>query len=378
MRDLSLDMDAASLAKADMPDEAQRLRTTLSQPTVRLSPRQQMYLPALLPWMGSHEGWDDVLDALVAQVESGKVFLHARSWWHLLVWHYKRPRLIDQLHKQSTRWPALHRKQNSLLLSMDRRTIANLPAHLASQAVRQGIPLPDVLRKLGVPPASPLAAGILGCLLSPTAAPWLMAHPQPDLERFLSAHHQTVPIGRLSDALLAPLHQAGLGPGDVRSGALAELVSLLNRHMPKIPHPAWDEMSEQGQEVFRWWRIQREMEGYFREWNAEPDRERFWRRYVHAIQDIHAAQRAGALAIRIGDYWFIEVGRTGFAACGCSNPIWNRLASRFKEATNETGLRSILRGLEDRRSHYRGWQPRFEAWIYQHTKISPSPQRRRY
>ena len=354
------------LKTADMESRAKALARTLGlgeHGTLTAAQRGQLYY--LVPWMHSQSVWRFCLEQLFEQVEMGRVSVPPRAWVSILEYASERSGVWSAFQRAALQWrPPVLRRHSLLQRAMGCPRAADLADSLANQVVVDRVALPSALAAMALHRGSPLAGQVMVRLTSASSREWLWAHPKGALEVFVSQYKGTTLVGRVAESLLGHLVDAGAQPGDVGVGRpLSEVVAMLVRGLPSnTASNAWKPVGPGAQELIRWWRTQRDLEQFFSQWNAEDEREAYWRRFVKHITAIEGFEKGGAIAIRLGDVWYVEVGVTGFATYAFSQTVWHLVAPRFRKADKPSVFRSRSHRL-DRLTHRPGWQPKFDQWI---------------
>ena len=181
-------------------------------------------------------------------------------------------------------------------------------------------------------------------------------------------------VGAIGRQLLESAAERGAGPKDVAPGApFARVVEAVARRMPSDRrHAAWTRLGSKAAELIRWWQTQRDLEKFFREFDADPARENFWRRYMRTITGVEAHKRASALAMKIGPVWFVEFGKPGNACYAYGDAEWRGSVAARRRARSERDLK-WLHPRKWKKSHIPDWdwEPRFVDWVYDLTRIRP-------
>jgi hypothetical protein len=326
-----------------------------------LSFRTTRRLRQLVPWLyGEQDRWEGLLPTLLDYLSSSSTRLPARTVAVLVEFF---PSKRDQFEYRTVKEPPL-------ILGVQQPLVQNL----AGTVLRGGVALPDAISHLRLHSGSPVSRAVIEHLTSPVVAPWLWSHSREDLARFLDVHHGADGAGRVANALLEPLIPGIRHPSQVKQGTeLGDLVGFLRGYLPgKVDGAAWSPVQPEVRKVFKWWKIQRDLEKAFLEWRAEPERRDFWWGYVSVIDEVEHFKRVGTVAIRIGSHWFVEVGQTGFATYGYTDEQWRRTDRRkCGRARHPTDVRPRRGYPVQRFTHHWGWQDKFRVAIYSLTGRRP-------
>lgn len=347
-------------AAVDVLDQyASVLRHELGHGT--LSFRTARRLRQLVPWLHGEQGrWDGLLRELLDHLETGQARLPVGTAAVLVEffptkrWHFK--------YRTVKKPPPILRVQQPFVKS------------LAGEVLRGQVALPEAIPHLRLHVGSPVSRAVVEHLTSTEVAPWLWSHSREDLTRFLDAHHGADSAGRVANALLEPLLPGIRQPSQVKQGTeLGDIVGFLRGYLPgRVAGTAWRPVHPDVRKIFKWWKIQRDLEKAFLEWRAEPERRDFWWGYVSVIDDVEHFKRVGTVAIRIGSHWFVEVGQTGFATYGYTDEQWRRTERRkCVRARRPTDVRPRRGYPVERFTHHWGWQEKFRVQIYSLTGRRP-------
>ncbi len=363
-RDLGL-VGTGAPPEATLRARAQRLEVAVSS-AVQLAVRDLRQLRQVVPWLaGRPEGYEGLLDHLLAHLEDTGQPLPLRTAATLAEF---RPES-----RASIRW--MSSKRPTPLVLDPKRTPSAIVELMATNVLRAGIPIGKAVASEDLTPGSPYAAALLHLLTTEPLSPWLWTHSESVLTQFLAIHSLGPLAGRLTNALLSPIAAGAVEPGDVSRGKpLADIIGVLDAHLPtRQATSAWREVGPEVRELLRWWRVQRDLDEAFKNWNAEPEREAFWYRYIPSIRDVHAFPSVATITIRIGGFWFVEVGRTGFATYVFPHSEWQRLSTACRRATKPEQVRAHQRGRVDRFIHNPspGWEPKFHSAILDLTGEHP-------
>jgi len=252
-------------------------------------------------------------------------------------------------------------------------TRAEIVAQMAADVLTGGTPLSNALSRHRLNPGSDYSRQLLSALTSPGVAPWLWSHSWEDLERALGAEAHGPVAVRIVNALLTSVEGGIRLPADVGSDtAIGRLINRLHPFLPKNERsPAWSELGQRPRVLLQWWRVQRDLDKAFEAWRAEPERKRFWYRYVGSISSVTAFEQIATIVIQLGDYWFIEVGRTGFATYVFKPASGQALLRTCRQATRQEDVRGYRSGRVSRMIHREGWQSSFQVEIRYLTGRTP-------
>ncbi|HHO54657.1 MAG TPA: hypothetical protein ENK18_28220 [Deltaproteobacteria bacterium] len=373
-RDL-LDEDHAPPTEADMEARAKQLfAATEGSGRIRLPLRIHAHLGATLAWMYQQQEWAHELQQIRSAIVRRRLALHPRAWLWLIAYAFDDAQLARRLSEQWAGWSERQRsKLKDLIPRSGPHHLDRLPQDVAERILSDKIQI-DQVWKLGLKAGSPLESQTWRHLLTTHDNRWLREQPFSALRTELERQNERRMVGLVGRLLLEPAVKAGLSPADVRAPEpLASLVELIERCMPKAPgHPAWQALGPDAAKALRWWKTQHDLERFFTEWNADPDREAFWRSYVDVIRDVETYTSAQSLAMQIADTWFVEFGAVGNAAYAYSSDRWERAESKRKTACKPEDLKSLDRQPKVKRVHVGGWQPRFQQWIWELTEQIPN------
>lgn len=240
---------------------------------------------------------------------------------------------------------------------------------MSTTVFKVGLPISRAISTFRLNPTSPYAQALLAALTDEPAGPWLWSHSWADLQPFLDQHQRTRLACRLVNSMLLQIFEGVDEPGMVADSCpLGRFIGHLHQHLPTNERAeAWGELSDQARQLLRWWQVQRDLDAAFENWNAEPERRDFWYQYVGSIWEVTAYPRVATILIRIGDWYFVEVGRTGFATYLFPSAGAPSLKRALKSASRQTDVRAHHRDFNhnaNRMLHHPGWQERFEERIY--------------
>jgi len=319
--------DGVSLAGIDLDEETEALEYEVA--SGKLTPRSLSRAPSVMAWLGE-QGESDRAQALLAELVRLRVVRSPRLWWTAAC-YLRDPRALTGLEAARPRQDRLARRFPHAATAA---SLEDLDQHLANVAVQSGLPLHAAFDSLSLPPVGPLRAEVLGHLLSPAARPWLLAHSIPQLTAAARAFSETPEGVQVVDTVLAPIRRRGATPADVARGQpLAQVVAAVRHALPDAPDGSlWRSLTDDAAELLRWWRVQQDLSTAFEQWRSEPERMAFWRGYIRSIADIAVWQDANALAIRLHDDWYVEIGRTGFATYVFTDQEMRRHRRTFESA----------------------------------------------
>ena len=339
----------------------------------RLDPKIRMQIGAVVAWLDAQGRSVDV-QVVRKGVLDGRLKPLSRDWWVLTCLFFQDDALRTTLARSWASWSK--RAQQSFkqrVGGLEPKHLTALPDILATRVVRTGVRLDEVATTIQVPAGCPLEAEVWARLLSVQAAPWMLSQPFALVDLQLSRRQGHWSVGAIGRQLLEPAAERGAGPEDVAPGApFSRVVEAVARRMPSDRrHAAWVRLGDKATELMRWWQTQRDLEKFFREWNADPEREEFWRAYVRHIRGVEAYRTASALAMRIGRIWFVEFGAIGFACYAFRDEDWQRSSWARDRATTPKELRDLPSDRTRRKTHRVGWEPRFTHWINELTGTWP-------
>ena len=340
----------------------------------RLAPKLGLQLSGVLAWLYQQRRTAD-LEEIKAAAIAGAFEPLLRDWYVLLCLSYTDPKLRQCLVERHRSWrPRSRRKLERRLGGLKPTHISSLPNALATRVVKEGHRIDEVSKALQLPPGCELEQAVWARLLSREASPWMCAQPLQLVDSHLEKRAGQASVGLIGRQILEPAALAGAAPEDVaRDQPLARVVEMVARRMPRDSSAAaWTHLGKQATELLRWWQTQRDLEKFFRDWNADPERERFWRAYVRHIRDITPYRSASALAMKIGGYWFVEFGAVGNASRAYRDEDWRRARPARLRARRPTDLKHLSVDRVRSKSHTDGWQPRFVDWVRGLTGASPN------
>ncbi len=329
------------------------LRALLGSPR-RIGPKDERRLRAAMP-IAAGPAWQ-VLPTLRDAIVRGQLQVTGRTLTQALHWL---PEDNELLAAWTARPPAASRERWGVV--KPGRPLAD---QLADHVCQRRWTIDRALLELGLNSASPLARHVLVRLTAPTAARWLTQHPTDALFHFLSAQSKQPWVGRVGAALFGQLPARGLQPGDLQDGKLlSDFVRRFAEHLPpeSDTNAVWRALGP-GAEVIRWWQIQRDLDKFFSTWDAERQRNDYWRTKVKDIRAIHEYVGPCSLAILIGNHWYVEFGATGNAVYVYSTRNYEKLRPRFLRASHPAGLKEKSFCVR-RMSHTSGWEYNFDATI---------------
>lgn len=359
-----------------------------------LTKRERIQLSQLVAWSGaahtalrpasgqSPEEMRHLLDLAFQRTGPPRT----RLWWEMACHLWSDDRAA---------WINAHRPQKLHPRFTERRVPAmakigpeqSLPAALANHVAKQKAPIHTVSDQIGAPPESALADAVLRNLLKPNHQRWFNLQSLDDVEAFIETHNQADWVGQVLHLVLAPHAYRPNDRIDISAEPLHSKLLLADRWLPVSEDTReWDLLGEKCAQLVRWMRTQYSLEEFFKKWNAEPEREQFWKRFVRSIRQIEPYPRAGAIAMRIGDTWFAEVGKTGFATYAIehtSDGKWGRVGIKKswpalapilkRQRTPDSFRRHCLDNIHSKRSHSaHGWETGYYRWIAELTGARPS------
>ena len=325
-------------------------------------------------WLHHEERAGEVQELRDAVVQ-GRLGPLGRDWFTLACLFYRDGDFAGQLVKVRAEMSKQSRARlDERLRGVNPAYLQSLPDVLATRAVTEGVRLDELTETLRIPAGSPVESAVWARLLSPAAAPWMAAQPRQALDKLLGVHEGHWTVGAIGRQILGTAMLRGATPADVAPGEeLATLVAMVARRLPRNRETSpWRHLGTPERSLIQWWETHRDLEEFFARWNADPDRELFWRHYVRNIQGIEALPSASALAMRIGDYWFVEFGKVGNASRAYREQDWVRAAHVRRQRPSEKSIRDIAVDKVRRRTHREDWQPRFRQWIFELTEVRPS------
>ena len=333
-----------------------------------LNTKQRLQIGAAAAWLHAKERGQD-LGVLRESVVLGRVQPLARDWWVLVCLFFQNPEVREQLERSLPSWGARSRKRfETRAAGLSPKKLAALPDVLATRVVTLGTRLDDVTNVLQVPAGCPLEGEVWARLLSIQASPWMTSQPFSLVDAQLERRRGHWSVGSIGRQLLEPVFEAGATPEDVAPDReFAQVVASVARRMPRQKdHQAWERLGSGGAELIRWWKTQRDLEEFFSQWDADPEREAFWRRYVRHIRAVEPHRTASALAMAIGDFWFVEFGKPGNACYAYRAQDWAAARSQRKRARSERDLKkNVPCDLRRKKNHMPagGWQWTFRSWV---------------
>lgn len=338
-----------------------------------LTAKDRRKIPSVVPWMFEKNQRQQAAELIRASLgPSGTV--SPRLWWTLCCWFPDGkgfPPLDSMRPAVTKRWA----RRQPFVAGLS--TTNRLSSVVANEFRGRDVTLVDGLEQFNLPFGSPLCDGVMNALTNVPADAWLEKHATACLSALSSMAPGSVWVGRVGRALLEPAYTTGATPADVAGGTqLGDLIAGLLPALPKnTSAAAWNALGDGAREMIRWWKTQRDLERFFSKWNAETEREEFWRRYVRQIADIEGFEEAGALAVRLGDVWYVEVGWTGFATYAYRASGWERAARSFRRATTPEVIRAYHRDRVDKAVHRGTWQPKFIEWVRGLSGVGPDSER---
>jgi hypothetical protein len=368
--------ELSELEGADCGGEVRALITALGQKTgYRQSHRARNRLSRLVVWMHA-EKWTDELAIVRQALKDGRLTMNGRGWWVWLCLYFDDKSARMAFAKVFGTWPEKHKRRFLTRLNWTsgegKFQLKDLPNALANKAVRGDATLLTATKRLDLIAGTPLDRAVWARLLSLEAAPWVASHGWEELMAFLDRHRHGQPVGYVTRQLLEPLHRAGLETVDVSvQSRLGALVGALVERLPQSQNaPAWQVLSDRAREVIRWWSTQRDLEKFFNQWHADPEREAFWRGYVRHIKTVESYKKASALAMHIGDYWYVEFGQINNACWRYSELDWQRMERVRRSVTRPKDLKYDLgNDAHPWKAHSGGWQSKFPYWIGIHPDV---------
>lgn len=344
---------------------AAEMAQKMDHPEPVLMPRDLRKLRHLVPWLdGGDRTERALLDRVVRHLVATSQRVPLRTAAVIAEFH---PLERSGLRFRNRRKETLPRVLETGL------TPAEIVVRMAADVLRAGTPLSNTLSLHRLNPGSDYSRQLLSALTSPKMAPWLWSHSWEDLERTLEVQAHGPVAVRVVNALLTSVEAGIRLPLDIGSDtAIGRLIQRLHPFLPKNERsPAWSELGQRPRVLLQWWRVQRDLDEAFEAWRAEPERKRFWYRYVGSISSVTAFERIATIVIQLGDYWFVEVGRTGFATYVYEPDSGQALLRMCRRAGREDRVRAYQQGRVDRMIHREGWQFRFDLDIRHLTGREP-------
>lgn len=262
----------------------------------------------------------------------------------------------------------IQKKLQSLLLT---KSIAD---SFASLVVGQGIALKNVDEFLDLP-MSKLKTDVWSRLLSMSAAPWVCKHPQQEIFDFLETHRDGNHIipALVCRQILETWYKRGFKVSQLKKGKIGYgLVLKLRRSLPNDEtNSAWGLLGKEAQIILKRWKIVNAIEECFSRWDAQDiARKFFWFRYLERIEDILEFQKASALALRLGNYWFVEFGVKGNACYCYSDEQWKNHNFEEQERIGRIKNPSLLKkqARDSKKSHTKGWDYYAKTYQYETEK----------
>ncbi len=254
----------------------------------------------------------------------------------------------------------------------DTRSVGAISKRIVQSYGRMATTLPGLLERTDMHLDAPLTAQVL--------ERWLEAATLQQLARRLEDHlafvrQRDAPsrvAALLADKLLRAVLKLASGGLSDGSPAVAVLRALHSRYggWPETTtsRARWKHQSEQTRELARRWRIQQSLEDFFGKLHGDPDRLKYWRRWMRHIMDVKHFREVSGFMIHIGDVYIVEFGRVGNAAYIYPRSAWASL-SRVKP-TVPKDLKNTTRCLH-RIIHTPGWEPRADDWMIRQTRLRP-------
>lgn len=365
--------DGASSGEAGMEHRASSLVKTLRSGTAP-SARQRMQLGGVAAWLHAG-GRTEALAAIRNAVIDGRVRPVSRGWWVLVCLFFRDQGIQAALLEAMKTWGKKSRSRfEAAVGGLKPQKLRALPDVLATRVVAEGVRLDEVSSRLQLPAGCPLESEVWARLLSIQAAPWMLDQPFNLVDAQLGLRQGHWSVGAIGRQLLEPAARAGASPSDVAVGSrFGQVVERVFLRLPRDRgHDAWRRLGPEATEVVRWWQTQRDLEKFFQQWRSDPEREAFWRRYVRHIGAMQGFRSASALAMRIGNYWFIEF-KPGNACYAYTDVEWQRAAPERRRVRSESDLRNLPRDRRRKHNHAPSgaWQPRFVHWIHGLTGLWP-------
>gem|GEM_PF-4304856 len=340
----------------------------------QLSMRQTRQVGGVVSWLHAQDRGGE-LQVIRDAVFTGALTPLSRDWFVLCCLFYSDAGLSERLKVAWRSWgPRSQERLSKRLGGLQPDRLAALPDVLATRVVREGVRLDDVARALQLPSGCELEAQVWHRLLSPAGGRWMLSQPRQVVDEYLGRRTGHWSVGAIGRQILEPAAHAGATPEDVAPGApMAAVVEMVARRLPaRQSHKAWELLGDGARDLVRWWQTQRDLEKFFREWNADPEREFFWRAYVKHIRGIEAYKSASVLAMKVGQFWFVEFGEVGNASYAYRDEDWQRGAVQRRRAWRAADFKRLPMDQRRRMTHREGWQPRFEDWIRKWTGLRPA------
>ena len=362
------------------PDPEALLGALLQSGIDGLRRPQQRYLAGLVGWARAERPRSefDKMMALLAK-DLGKLLPSAVG--DLLPWVIDSPSVFRAIHERAEQFDRKTRGLAFGKLFAERlpgRPQQYTTAILVETTRHRGLDLTNWRQRASVPSGSPLERMCLEGLLSSGMVTWLASQPVRVLSAFLREHRGQEPVVWLANTLLVPLHKAGATPGHLAPEAdLTHVVGLFERNLPSRTSTARRGLAPEVEDILRWADVRARLERIFKQWKASDTyRPAYWRGWIRHIGDVREFPGMKAVAMRIGDHWFIEFGDSGNASYSYSDQRWRAAARRVRAAEKPWDLRNLDAGRSERGIHNpsptpwdSGWWWKFDEWVQRLTGI---------
>lgn len=240
---------------------------------------------------------------------------------------------------------------------------------------RLGHTSPEVATLLNhnAPPAdSALGVGVMN--------QWILAQPPARLLRAAESNIAMIrnrvfpasPAMLLAQRMLLGVRGKGghrLQPG---SATVTILEALRDRHQgwptTRALRLRWEPCGEEVVSIANRWRLQRSLEEFFGKLHGDPDRLRYWRRWMDQIEDVAHFPKAEAFMMRIGQVYIVEFGSIGNAAYLYPEHGWRRVTRTTPQRPGDLKNRDVVL---QRINHTKHWQTRADEILHTHTRRHP-------
>ena len=219
----------------------------------------------------------------------------------------------------------------------------NPPLAISRDAARKNLRLRQVQREYELPAGSDLLRDLQLQLLLGASKQWYEEMNAEEMtyafESVLTTHEA---MSGFVESFVQACQMSDWAPPDIDSSRHARL--LMRRatkkdclSTPRRHKARWSGASKATKRLVQWWVNAHEIAAFFDSVDAEPDRKRFWRRAARLMTDLHHSEFAGAFAMRIGDYYFVEFSVMGNACYVYSQESYERVKARYEKRRRRYG-----------------------------------------
>ena len=287
------------------------------------------------------------------------------------------PRHAEVLQEARARATRPDRTAPTWFRSLPPHALTDAPA--LTRAILQATQVPDgsiedVAEATKLSADAPLTRLVLEAWVNTATPRVLRQHADVHLAWSKTHKHSGTIALLLRDRTLEALAEHIVSPNELRQEGqvIAILEDLRDRYGGWATNPArthrWEQHSERTRQLAHWWRISQELENFFSRLRGDPDRLRYWRRWIQHITDVRHFDTVQAFMVRIDDLYIVEFGRVGNAAYAYTRDAWLRINPVHVTHVDEL---KFIRMKAFRIIHKFGWQQTTDDEIIRHTGLQP-------